>query len=131
MSFDINEFKVDLKCINQNRKKGISGILRVKNDAEFLQICIESCIDALDELIIVYNDCSDNSPQLLKNIAQKYSNKIKLYNYLPHIKSHALTENEYLNLKDNFLNQKYIRLTLVDKDGNKAHTRAYFLEELI
>lgn len=108
MSFDINEFKVDLKCINQNRKKGISGILRVKNDAEFLQICIESCIDALDELIIVYNDCSDNSPQLLKNIAQKYSNKIKLYNYLPHIKSHALTENEYLNLKNNHIDSIHL-----------------------
>ena len=39
----------------------ISGIMRVKNDGQFIERCIESCIDALDELIVVHNDCTDNS----------------------------------------------------------------------
>lgn len=40
-------------------KKTIAGIMRVKNEGSFVKDCIESCIDALDELIIVYNDCTD------------------------------------------------------------------------
>ncbi|MFR8356017.1 MAG: hypothetical protein ACLVEJ_10415 [Parabacteroides sp.] len=38
----------------------------VKNDAEFLSDCIESCIDALDELIICYQDCTDNAPEIIR-----------------------------------------------------------------
>ena len=49
-------------------KRGVSGIMRVKNDAEFIKASVESCIDALDELIIVYNDCSDNSPQVIEEM---------------------------------------------------------------
>ena len=41
--------------------KGVSGIMRVKNDGEFIAASIKSCIDALDELVVVYNDCTDNS----------------------------------------------------------------------
>lgn len=39
----------------------VAGIMRVKNDGMFIEKCIESCIDALDELIVVHNDCTDNS----------------------------------------------------------------------
>ena len=47
---------------NKNLKNGISGLMRVKNDAELIEASINSCIDALDELIIVYNDCTDDTP---------------------------------------------------------------------
>ncbi len=59
-------YKVDVNSFARVRRRGVSGILRVKNDAEFLAESIDSCIDALDELIIVYNDCSDESPAIIK-----------------------------------------------------------------
>ena len=40
-------------------RKRVAGIMRVKNDGVFVRACIESCIDALDELIVVHNDCTD------------------------------------------------------------------------
>ena len=46
---------------NKMEKKRVAGIMRVKNDGMFIEACIESCIDALDELIVVHNDCTDNS----------------------------------------------------------------------
>lgn len=45
---------------------GVSGLLRVKNDAEFLELCIDSCIDALDELIISYQKCDDDAPEIIE-----------------------------------------------------------------
>ena len=51
--------------ISEHERMGVSGIMRVKNDAQFVQQSIDSCIDALDELIIVYNDCMDNSADLI------------------------------------------------------------------
>ena len=49
-------------------KDGLSGLMRIKNEASFIEGCITSCIDALDELIIVYNDCTDNTPEIVKDI---------------------------------------------------------------
>ena len=43
--------------------------------------CIDSCIDALDELIITYNKSSDNTEEILKEYEKKYPDKIRLYFY--------------------------------------------------
>ena len=64
-------------------KPGVSGLLRVKNDAPFVRSCILSCIDALDELIVVYNDCTDNSAEEIEKMRLLYPSKIKVYPY-PH-----------------------------------------------
>ena len=45
---------------------GLSGLMRVKDDALTLEASIDSCIDGLDELIITYNDCTDNSAEIKK-----------------------------------------------------------------
>lgn len=67
------------------RPLGVSGILRCRNCADYLDVCIDSCIDALDELVAVYHDCDDNTPEILKFKQKQYPNKIKVYEYLPYI----------------------------------------------
>ena len=62
----------NMKINNNQLRNGVSGIMRVKNDAEFIEASIDSCIDALDELVIVYNDCSDNSPELIYKKQMQY-----------------------------------------------------------
>lgn len=89
------DFKVDVSKLHLNRKPGVSGMMRVKNDAEFIEACIESCIDALDELVIVYNDCTDNSPAIIKKMAAQYPDKIKYYEYLPWLYCGSLTKEQY------------------------------------
>lgn len=75
--------------------KKVSGILRVKNDAMFIPDCIESCIDALDELIIVYNDCSDDSPSIIEKMRERYPEKIKVFEYPYKVYGAGLTKEEY------------------------------------
>lgn len=95
-----NCYCVDLSTISSNRTSGVSGMMRVKNDAEFIESCIESCIEALDELVIVYNDCSDESPAILNRMALKYPDKIRVYEYEPQIYAWNLSDtqiNDILN----------------------------------
>lgn len=73
----------------------VSGILRVKNDGQFIKRCIESCIDALDELIVVYNDCTDNSLIEIDKMISRYPDKIKLYGYPHHVYGMNITKEEY------------------------------------
>lgn len=81
-------------------RKGVSGILRCKNDGMFIERCIESCIDALDELVIVYNDCTDNSEAEIKKMAAKYPDKIKWYEYPHCIYGMNITKEEYEMAKE-------------------------------
>lgn len=64
---------------------GVSGILRCRNCADFLEACIDSCIDGLDELIAVYHDCTDHTDQILLQKKKQYPRKIKVYEYKPYI----------------------------------------------
>lgn len=75
--------------------KGVSGIMRVKNDAEFIAGSIESCIDALDELVVVYNDCTDNSAEVIETMRQKHPDKIRVFEYPYKVLGAGLTKEEY------------------------------------
>lgn len=88
-----------MEVITENKykslKSGVSGIMRIKNDAEFVEACIDSCIDALDELIVVYNDCSDCTPKLIEAKRLQYPNKIKVFEYKYKVYSVGLSEEEF------------------------------------
>lgn len=81
-------------------KDGLSGFLRVKNEARFVGQCIESCIDALDELVVVYNDCTDGTPEILEEKRAKYPDKIRIYPYEHEVMAFHLTEEQYNFVKD-------------------------------
>lgn len=98
-AYDSREYFVDIAEIPRNRHAGVSGILRVRNDAEFIGECIDSCIGALDELVIVYNDCSDRSPALIEEKRSQYPDKIRVYEYKPPILGNNLTGEEYARAK--------------------------------
>ena len=69
--------------------------MRVKNEARFLEPCIMSCIDALDELIVVYVDCTDETEKILKELKNKYPNKLRIFEYNYNVLWFDLTEDEY------------------------------------
>lgn len=69
----------------KNRRDGISAFLRVRNGEDFLRIAIESHIHYFDEIVAVYNQCTDNTPEILHDLAKKYPIKIKIYEYKPRV----------------------------------------------
>ena len=106
--------KENFKILDKERPLGISGHLRVKDEAMSVAECIDSCIDALDELIITYNKSSDNTEEILKEYEKKYPDKIRLYFYEPNMIKYA--ENEYkvkyseIHYLDNYYNFGYLKI---------------------
>ncbi|MEH2285556.1 MAG: tetratricopeptide repeat protein [Nostoc sp.] len=84
----------------QNRQDGISGLMRVRNEEEFLAPAIESWIDYVDELVIVFHQCTDKTPQIIEAFAQKYPQKIRAFHYLPHVYSFCTKEQVELDVNN-------------------------------
>lgn len=66
------------------RKSGVSGLMRVKNEEKTVRQSIESVIKVLDELVVIYHECVDNTLNILKEIASIYP-KVMLYEYKQHV----------------------------------------------
>ena len=58
----------------------------------------------------------------------RYTKEVK--SNTSHINEAIIDINDYLNRDDNMMDVKYIRLTIIDDEGNKAYTRAYYINEL-
>lgn len=67
------------------RLPGISGFMRLKNEAAFLDRAIRTHLDGLDELIILYNDCTDETPEICRRWERQYPDKIKVVEYEPRV----------------------------------------------
>lgn len=135
--YNISEYLVtndDLKVLDKERPLGISGHLRVINEAMSIAECIDSCIDFFDELIITYNKSVDETEEILKNYEKKYPDKIKLFYYKPNILKFDNKEyNNYysqIHYMDNYSNYglvkiKYKYYLKIDAD------QIYFTEKLM
>lgn len=87
---------VEVNFMNRlDQKNGLSGLIRARNEAKFISLCIDSCIDALDELIVVYNDCSDKTEEILEEKVKQYPGKLKIFPFNHNILSHNLSKEEF------------------------------------
>ena len=79
------------------RSAGISAFLRVRNGADFLAATIESHLPHFDEVVAVYNNCSDDTPGILLRLRQKHGPKLRVLHYIdrvfpPGSEGHASTD---------------------------------------
>ncbi|MSN95606.1 hypothetical protein F1B92_00065 [Campylobacter sp. FMV-PI01] len=110
----------------KDRSDGLSGFIRCKNEGEFLEQVIDSWIDLVDELIVVFNDSSDNTEEILTNSFKKYPQKLKAYHYLPKVFSQGsdnfkeLEEDDYQSLVNyyNFTLSKTTKKWALKIDGD-------------
>lgn len=77
------------------RKNGLSGLIRTRNEAPLLGPCIDSCIDALDELIVVCFDCTDNTLEVLEEKKRQYPDKLRVFEYNHKVLAFDLTQEEF------------------------------------
>lgn len=92
-------YVVDTDTLTRERPVGVSGVLRCKNCEDFLEMCIDSCIDGLDELIAVYHDCTDRTPEILRQKAAQYPDKIRVFEYRPSVYPIDLDDEEFEKAK--------------------------------
>jgi glycosyltransferase involved in cell wall biosynthesis len=61
------------------RPRGISALVRVKNEEEWIEPCLLSVGDAVDELIVVDNGSTDGTSEILARVARTLGPKVTLF----------------------------------------------------
>lgn len=106
---DINNVINDINKYDYNRKKGYSFLLRVKNEEDTIRNCILSIIKYADEIIVVLNNSTDKTEEIVLRM-MKNNSKIKLYYYDIDVPRYGL-EHSYsydnINTKNNTLTNYY------------------------
>ena len=114
----IEESPIVIFIPENNRQPGISAFMRIKNGEDYLKATILSIINQVDEIICVFNECNDNTENILIKLEKKYStarnqlqptyaqySSVKLLNKYNYIKNQILnldcwSGDEFLQNKD-------------------------------
>lgn len=59
------------------RPRGLSAMLRVKNEETWIVPCLESLFPFCDEVVVVLNACTDRTPELVA----RYADRVTIYEY--------------------------------------------------
>ena len=113
---DYAEFRFTPEMLAAPRKPGISAYLRAKNESQFVRLAILSHLDYYDEIIACYNDCSDDTGEILHALAAQYPQKIKVFHYLPKVHpvltaEHANTASDSVHSMANYYNYALSKTT--------------------
>ncbi len=65
------------------RKPGISAFMRIKNGADFLEATIRTHAEMYDEIVAVYNQCTDGTADILARLSQELGPKLRVFHYVP------------------------------------------------
>jgi len=68
-----------------DRLPGVSAFMRTRNGADFLEPTIRSHIEFYDEVVAVYNQCTDATPDILARLASEYGPKLRVFHYAPRV----------------------------------------------
>lgn len=102
--FQVKDLKVN------NRRLGISAFMRIRNGADWLELSIRSHMAYFDEIVAVYNQCTDATPDILMQLQQEFGEeKLRVIHYLDEVHppgsvGHAATEPSSPNSLVNYYN---------------------------
>ena len=91
------------------RKPGIGAFLRTRNGADFVEAAIRSHVEFYDEIVAVYNQCTDDTPRILERLAAEFAPRIRLFHYTDRVqplgsRAHAETPADHPESMVNYSN---------------------------
>jgi len=96
------EFNIDLDAWRAPKPHGISGLFRLKNEADFMVMAIESHLPFLDEAVLLIQESADNTEALAAQMREKHgSEKIRIFKYPFSV--HWIGTPEHFSLPENDL----------------------------
>ncbi len=68
-----------------DRRPGISAFMRVRDGAFSVEAAIRSHIAHFDEIVVVHNRCTDQTPEILARLEQELAPRLRVFHYVPEV----------------------------------------------
>lgn len=79
---EYSEFDISVsEWRNKEKPHGISGMFRLKNEAEFMEWAIKSHMPWLDEAVLIVQESEDATVEIAYQLQNVYGEKIKIFEY--------------------------------------------------
>ncbi len=121
------------KLAPANRSQGISAFMRVKNGADFIEATIRSHMPFVDEIVVVLNQCTDASPDIVMHLQAEFGpHRLRVFRYLPivfppgstgHAEEPASSPRSFVTMSNFALAQTRNRIVLKLDDDHVAMER--------
>jgi len=108
------------------RRPGISAFMRIRDGAYSLEAAIRSHVGHYDEIVAVYNRCTDETPEILARLQSECGDKLRLWHYLPAVfppgsEGHKTTPSDHPQSLVNYYNfaltrTRFTHATKLDDD---------------
>jgi hypothetical protein len=109
------------------RRPGVSAFMRIRNGADWLELTVRSHMPYFDEIVAVYNQCTDATPEILFRLQREFgSQRLRVIHYEdpvhpPGSEGHATTGPDSPNSLVNYYNfalasTQYAFATKLDDD---------------
>ncbi len=86
MTENVETFRFSPDMLDPSQRlPGISAFVRTRNGADFLEASIRSHADFYDEIVAVYNQCTDSTPAILARLKNDLGPKLRVFHYLPKV----------------------------------------------
>ena len=102
--FQVSDLRAD------DRRPGVSAFMRIRNGADWLEVSIRSHMPFFDEIVAVYNQCTDATPEILLRLQTEFGpGRLRVIHYLdqvhpPGSEGHAQTDPSSPNSLVNYYN---------------------------
>lgn len=67
------------------KKLGVSAILCLRDEEDYLKLALNSIRPFFDEFVIVYNQCTDRTPEIVETFAREEPQRVRAFHYLPEV----------------------------------------------
>jgi glycosyltransferase involved in cell wall biosynthesis len=67
------------------KKPGITAILRMRNEQDYLAQAFNSIRPFFDEFVVVYNQCTDRTPELVEQFVRQEPYRTRAFHYVPEV----------------------------------------------
>lgn len=67
------------------KRPGLSAIVRLRNEEDFMAASLNSILPYFDEIVIVFNDCTDRTPEIVAEFVRQDPERVRAFHYGPRV----------------------------------------------
>jgi glycosyltransferase involved in cell wall biosynthesis len=67
------------------KRPGLSAIVRLSNEEDFAEASLNSILPYFDEIVVVFNDCTDRTPEIVAEFEHQNPKRVRAFQYGPRV----------------------------------------------